>query len=137
MLMLIEGYRALFVQVALGLQVLHELGIVHRDLKPGNILLVENKVAEWARACGGLQIKLCDFGGARQLDAKTYVQSTRLAGTLAFSPPEALKGLGTSASDAAATESSFSVHSDVFSFGALVLFYSTVQSYVLWQFELF
>ena len=64
------------------------------------------------------------------MDAKTYVQSTRLAGTLAFSPPEALKGLGTSAADATATESSFSVHSDVFSFGALV-FFSTVHDCVI------
>src|SRR6185369_11035509 len=109
--MLIEGYRALFVQVALGLQVLHELGIVHRDLKPGNILLVENKVAEWARACGGLQIKLCDFGTARQLGGSTMLQTKSMAGTLPFLPPEALKDVDGS------SQLGLSIYSDIFSFG--------------------
>src|SRR6185295_11143797 len=108
--MLIEGYRALFVQVALGLQVLHEFGIVHRHLKPGNILLVENKVAEWARACGGLQIKLCDFG---TVGASTMLQTRSMAGTVPFLPAEALKDVDGSG------QLGLSVLSDVFSFGTI------------------
>lgn len=113
----LQGYRALFHQAALGLQVLHEHNVVHGDLKPGNMLLVENSGAEWARACGGLQLMLGDFGMARHLDAKTYVQTKGLAGTLAFAPPEAFQCLMAASIDAGQVESSISVHSDRFSFG--------------------
>ena len=48
-------------QVASGLAALHAVGVVHRDLKPANVLL-------GARADGGLQVKITDFGISRSLD---------------------------------------------------------------------
>ena len=110
--------------MALGLQVLHARDIIHRDLKPGNILLVENTVDEWARACGGLQIKLCDFGTARRMTASSFLATKSVAGTLAFLPPEALKDFGIMSAEGGPTEVIFSFASDVFSLGSIPLFVS-------------
>src|SRR5262249_42076661 len=41
----------------------HSAGIVHRDLKPGNVLLTRANEQGWQ------QLKVCDFGVAKRLDA--------------------------------------------------------------------
>ena len=68
-------------QVASALQHAHNHGVVHRDLKPGNLFLTEDG-----------QVKLGDFGIARDLHNSDLTSSGMTVGTHAYMAPEQITG---------------------------------------------
>lgn len=67
-------------ELCIALQVCHQQGYYHRDLKPENILITHKG-----------QIKLIDFGVARDMDTKRTLPGTVL-GTVDYMSPEQIEG---------------------------------------------
>ncbi len=86
--------------ISCGLLYLHEeCSIIHRDLTAANILLTADNRA-----------KIADLGVSRIFN-RTFSQLSKIPGTLAYMPPEALKD-----------EPRYNESLDIFSFGVLILF---------------
>lgn len=86
--------------IATALTAIHAASVVHRDLKPGNVLL------------GPDGPRVIDFGIARTQEM-SLTETGRMMGTPSYMAPEVLRG------------SRADVKSDVFAWGAVVLFAAT------------
>ena len=60
---------------------IHSHGLLHRDIKPANVFQEEDG-----------RIRLMDFGLARPLDRTRLTQSGGIVGSVAYMPPEVLRG---------------------------------------------
>jgi serine/threonine-protein kinase len=78
-----EAARELMIQLADGLEAIHEVGVIHRDLKTSNIMLDTGGVA-----------RLMDFGIAKELgfDTQTSASSGSILGTPEYMSPEQING---------------------------------------------
>jgi serine/threonine protein kinase len=86
------------IQIAQGLEAVHEAGILHRDLKTSNVSVDRNGV-----------VRLMDFGIARLLVSAAHTTQTgMIVGTPAYMSPEQVRG---ERSD---------LRSDIYSFGIVV-----------------
>jgi serine/threonine protein kinase len=77
----------LALEIAEALQAIHAEGFVHRDLTPANIIIERRS----------RRPIVCDFGIARDLGLSTHTGSG--AGTLAYMPPEQMRGRATPQTD--------------------------------------
>jgi eukaryotic-like serine/threonine-protein kinase len=96
-------------QLALGIQHAHENGIIHRDLKPGNVLVsspllgapsdddsgssmlseVRQRLFQSVFSSNSVQLKLTDFGLAKNIDASQQMTHTQaVMGTPSYMAPE-------------------------------------------------
>lgn len=82
------------IEIAEGMNYLHEKDLVHRDLKSDNVLLT----ADWTA-------KICDFGTARMMDHTTKGTTS---GTYAWMAPEVIKS------------EKYSKSCDVYSYGVVL-----------------
>jgi serine/threonine-protein kinase len=79
-----EEVAALGQQLCAALQHAHNAGIIHRDLKPSNLMVLEDGER--------LQLKLTDFGIAKDLDVTQLTEANCTVGTAAYMSPEQCRG---------------------------------------------
>ncbi len=86
----------LILQMARALDAIHSAGLLHRDLKPGNVMLIDPPPKPDVNGhirLGGVRVKLCDFGLAKDIsDDSDLTQTGVVMGTPGYMAPEQAMG---------------------------------------------
>ena len=98
-------------QLAKGLEYIHQMGLVHRDIKPENVLIRLNSTTQ------RVMMKWADFGLSKQVNERGTFTMTGVRGTMDFFAPEILKLLDEDNSTGKEVQKRGTVKSDVFAEG--------------------
>ena len=103
--------QEVFLQLAKGLEYIHEMKLVHRDIKPGNVLIFidpgnQQVVMKWG-----------DFGLSKQVNERGTFTVSEVKGTYNYCAPEILKLMDEGNSNGNDERKRGTVKSDVFAEG--------------------
>jgi serine/threonine-protein kinase/endoribonuclease IRE1 len=98
-------------QLAKGLEYIHQMGLVHRDIKPENVLISLNSTTQQ------VVMKWADFGLSKQVNENGTFTMSGVRGTYNYFAPEILKLLDVDSSTGNETNKRGTVKSDVFAEG--------------------
>lgn len=86
-----QAIYEIFSQILEALELAHKNNLLHRDIKPSNVMILKDDE-------GGTQIKLLDFGIAREFEASELqplglTRTIQLSGSAPYMSPEQCKGM--------------------------------------------
>jgi serine/threonine-protein kinase len=74
--------RSYVMQIGEGLEYAHKRGVIHRDIKPANIMITSDTH----------EVKITDFGIAKNLQSDDMTTGSRILGTPLYMAPEQIEG---------------------------------------------
>ncbi len=98
-------------QLAKGLEYIHQMGLVHRDIKPENVLIRSDSTTR------RVVMKWADFGFSKQVNERGTFTMSGVRGTYDYFAPEILKLLDEDSSTENEVQKRGTVKSDVFAEG--------------------
>ncbi len=104
-------------QLAEGLEYIHELPLIHRDIKPGNVLISVDGNSQ------AVIIKWADFGLSRPVNERGSYQSMEVAGTPNWLAPELLDQVDFLTNSTQKQPLRSTLKSDIFAEGLLFGYY--------------
>ncbi len=107
-------------QLAEGLEYIHQMKYVHRDIKPQNVLISLNSTTQQVK------MKWADFGFSKRVNERGSFSMSAVKGTYDYFAPEILKLLDEESSNENEVQKRGTVQSDVFAQGLVFGYFISV-----------